>query len=82
MSVLQTIDEHFYIRETVGYDIIKEVPLEDMPTVINFLKIVHNYNRMKDKLAEEETSEREGAFSSPSNEVSTRNLSYLPDHMG
>ncbi len=62
MSVLQTIDEHLYIRETVGYDIIKEVPLEDMPTVINFLKIVYNYNRMKAKLAEEETSEGEGAY--------------------
>lgn len=66
MSVLQTIDEHLYIRETVGYDIIKEVPLEDLPTVISFLKIVYNYNRMKEVL-EKETSEREG----------TRNTSYL-----
>lgn len=61
MSVLQTIDEHLYIRETVGYDIIKEVPLEDLPTVISFLKIVYNYNRMNEKL-KEETSEREGAL--------------------
>lgn len=61
MSVLQTIDEHLYIRETVGYDIIKEVPLEDLPTVISFLKIVYNYNRMKEVL-EKETSEREGAL--------------------
>ncbi len=58
MSVLQTIDEHLYIRETVGYDIIKEVPLEDMPTVINFLKIVYNYNRMKNKI--EEMNKEEG----------------------
>ena len=61
MSVLQTIDEHLYIRETVGYDIIKEVPLEDLPTVISFLKIVYNYNRMKEVL-EKETREREGAL--------------------
>ncbi len=58
MSVLQTIDEHLYIRETVGYDVIKEVPLEDMPTVINFLKIVYNYNRMKNKI--EEMNKEEG----------------------
>jgi len=58
MSVLQTIDEHLYIRETVGYDIIKEVPLEDMPTVINFLKIVYNYNRMKNKIEEIEIEDK------------------------
>jgi hypothetical protein len=58
MSVLQTIDEHLYIRETVGYDIIKEVPLEDMPTVINFLKIVYNYNRMKNKIKEIEIEDK------------------------
>ncbi len=58
MSVLQTIDEHLYIRETVGYDVIKEVPLEDMPTIINFLKIVYNYNRMKNKIEEIEIEDK------------------------
>lgn len=74
MSVLQTIDEHLYIRETVGYDIIKEVPLEDLPTVISFLKIVYNYNRMKERLKEEASERGRGRLSS-SNEVSTRKLS-------
>jgi hypothetical protein len=80
MSVLQTIDEHLYIRETVGYDLIKEVPLEDMPTVINFLKIVFNYNKMKEKLKDE----GEGGLILSSPKVSRANCPtfHLPDHMG
>jgi hypothetical protein len=34
------MDEHLYIRETVGYDFIKDVELEDLPQLIYFLKIV------------------------------------------
>jgi hypothetical protein len=40
------MDEHLYIRETVGYDVIKDVELEDLPQIIYFLKIVWNYNKM------------------------------------
>ena len=58
MDALDIIDEHLAIRETVGYEVLNEVPIEDMPTVLNFLKIVYNYNRMKqvelDKAEEEE----------------------------
>lgn len=47
MSTLDIIDEHLAIRETVGYEVLSEVPIEDMPKVLEFLKIVYNYNRMK-----------------------------------
>ena len=47
MDVLGIIDEHLAIRETVGYEVLNEVPIEDMPKVLEFLKIVYNYNRMK-----------------------------------
>ena len=43
---IDIINEHLYIRETVGYNIIKEVPTEDLPKVIEFLQIVWNYNKM------------------------------------
>lgn len=47
MEALDIIDEHLAIRETVGYEVLSEVPIEDMPKVLEFLKIVYNYNRMK-----------------------------------
>lgn len=47
MNTLDIIDEHLAIRETVGYEVLNEVPIEDMPKVLEFLKIVYNYNRMK-----------------------------------
>jgi|APGre2960657404_1045060.scaffolds.fasta_scaffold69568_3 hypothetical protein len=47
MNQLDIIDQHLIIRETVGYEILNEVPIEDMPKVMEFLKIVYNYNRMK-----------------------------------
>jgi len=46
MKVIELVDEHIIIRETVGYDLISKVELCDLPDVINFLKIVNNYMRM------------------------------------
>lgn len=46
LNDLQIMDEHLYIRETVGYDFIKDVELEDLPQLIHFLKIIWNYNKM------------------------------------
>lgn len=53
MNHIDIIDEHSIIRETVGYEVLNQVPVEDMPKVLEFLKILYNYNRMK-KVAEED----------------------------
>jgi hypothetical protein len=47
MNHIDIIDEHVIIRETVGYEVLNQVPIEDMPKVMEFLKVVYNYNRMK-----------------------------------
>ena len=47
MKNLEIIDEHLIIRETVGYSILNKIDIEDIPEIINFLKIVFNYNKMK-----------------------------------
>ena len=47
MRELQIIDEHITIRETCGYDGIKDVPVYDMPQVLHFLKICHNYMKLQ-----------------------------------
>ena len=47
MNQLQTIDEHIIIRETVGYDVIKDIEVYDLPHVLQFLKICHNYLKMQ-----------------------------------
>ena len=46
MSKLQTIDEHMIIRETIGYDVISEFEIHDLPVVLDFLKVVWNYRKM------------------------------------
>lgn len=70
MDALDIIDEHLAIRETVGYEVLNEVPIEDMPTVLNFLKIVYNYNRMK-RVAEQEKREETSDY-----------WNALRDHLG
>ena len=47
MKDTDIIDEHLIIRETVGYEVLNQVAIEDMPKVMEFLKIVYNFNRMK-----------------------------------
>ena len=46
MRDINIVDEHDIIRETVGYDGIKDVELWDLPEVLRFLKVVYNYQRM------------------------------------
>ena len=50
MTSLDIIDEHILIRETVGYEILNQVDVMDVPEVLAFLKIVYNYNRMNKHL--------------------------------
>jgi hypothetical protein len=47
MNKLQTIDEHIIIRETSGYSLIEKVDVIDVPEVIEFLRVVHNYLKME-----------------------------------
>lgn len=46
MNTLDLIDEHIIVRETVGYEFLNNIEIEDIPEVIKFLKIVYNYKRM------------------------------------
>lgn len=46
MDALDLIDEHIIIRETVGYEFLNKVEIEDIPELMKFLKIVYNYKRM------------------------------------
>lgn len=46
MKTLDLINEHQVIRETVGYDFLKDIELHDVPEVIQFLKVVYNYKKM------------------------------------
>lgn len=47
MNKLQTIQEHITIRETSGYSLIEKIDELDIPEVIEFLKVVHNYLKME-----------------------------------
>ena len=46
MKDTDIIDHHLIIRETVGYEILDKIELEDLPKFIEFLKVVYNYQRM------------------------------------
>jgi hypothetical protein len=46
MNALDIIDEHIIIRETIGYEGISKVEVYDLPQVLQFLRIVHNYQKM------------------------------------
>lgn len=47
MKALDLIEEHLIIRNTVGYEFLNKVPVVDIPAVMDFLKIINNYNRLK-----------------------------------
>ena len=47
MTDIDIVDQHIIIRETIGYDGIKDVDIIDLPEVLRFLKIVHNYIKIK-----------------------------------
>lgn len=46
MSDYDIIDHHIIIRETIGYDGIKGFEEHDIPSVMQFLKVIYNYNNM------------------------------------
>lgn len=46
MSDIDIIDHHIIIRETIGYDGIKQFEEYDIPSVMQFLRVVYNYNKM------------------------------------
>ena len=46
MNPLEQIDEHQIIRETVGYDFLKDIELHDIPEVMKFLKLIYNYKKI------------------------------------
>ena len=52
MKNSEIIDHHTIIRDTVGYDAIKNIDIFDLPSVMEFLKIIYNYERMKRQLNE------------------------------
>jgi len=45
-NMLDLINEHEVIRETVGYNFLKDIELYDIPEVIQFLKVVYNYKKI------------------------------------
>jgi hypothetical protein len=51
-TTLDLINNHIVIRETVGYNFLNNIEIEDIPEVMEFLKIVFNYSKMKDKQGE------------------------------
>lgn len=47
MSSIELINNHIVIRNTVGYDLISQVEVYDLPEVLSFLRIVDNYTNMR-----------------------------------
>ena len=47
MNKLQTVNEHTIIRETIGYNALKDMEVCNLSEVIEFLKIVYNYQKMR-----------------------------------
>lgn len=58
MTHTDIVDHHLIIRETVGYEVLEQVPVEDMPVIMEFLKIVYNHNRMK-RVQQRNTEEKD-----------------------
>jgi hypothetical protein len=49
---LEIIDQHMIVRDTIGYDGIKNIEVYDLPQVIEFLTIVWNYTKMSNIMKE------------------------------
>jgi hypothetical protein len=60
MDNLKTIEEHIVIRETIGYERLNDFDVMDIPEVLKFLKIMHNYIKMKQILQEDEIRIKRG----------------------
>ena len=48
MRELEIIEHHLLIRNTIGSDILDNIDIFDMPKIMEFLKIVSNYCKLKD----------------------------------
>ena len=46
MEAFDLVEEHLIIRETVGYEFFNRLAIEDVPPVLDFLKIVNNYQKL------------------------------------
>jgi hypothetical protein len=49
---LELMDEHMIIRDTIGYESIKDIEVYDLPQVIEFLTVVWNYTKMSNIMKE------------------------------
>lgn len=58
MKDTDIIDHHQIIRDTVGYEVLNEFPLEDMPRIMEFLKVIYNHQRMN-RLKERDQEEKD-----------------------
>ena len=47
MNPITTIEQHEVIRKTIGYNLLSQIDLVDLPVVIEFLTVVNNYNNLK-----------------------------------
>lgn len=47
MNPIATIEQHETIRNTIGYNLLSQIDLVDLPVVIEFLTVVNNYNNLK-----------------------------------
>lgn len=47
MNPIATIEQHETIRKTIGYNLLSQIDLVDLPVVIEFLTVVNNYNNLK-----------------------------------
>ncbi len=46
-KAIDMLEHHMIIRETIGYELISKLEEYDIPEIMDFLKICHNYIKMK-----------------------------------
>jgi hypothetical protein len=49
---LEIMDQHIIIRDTIGYESIKDIEIYDLPQIIEFLTIIWNYTIMSNLIKE------------------------------
>jgi len=47
MKDLDIVSHHEVIRDTIGYEAISKMESCEIPYIMDFLKIVHNYKKIK-----------------------------------
>lgn len=45
--MLEILEQHQLIIQTIGYKGIKDISLSDLPQILKFLKVVQNYKKIK-----------------------------------